>query len=291
MKSEMVFQFGVKEKVGPVVMTKSVYSLSDYALIGTETANCSASPLFNYPHSRYTCIEVLFTFQRTFYTPMTRIFTPTMFLLILSWIPFFLRGSPQGGDKDCGENAQKGSPPGGERRNNSKITFFLSLSSLLALIFLVNQININGPTIDTTNARDIWTGVCITLSFLAFVNVCIIEFLDRKKTQNSTSSEPWTTQSINRRRSLNHVHFEKDSESVTVEKETKEEKKEEVVLKKEPKDPDEPGLGLDSLRKYVLTNQVRSAIILGQFLHPIVFLLFNLIYWTCLARSGVVATS
>lgn len=300
-EKEVLFAFGIQEFKGqPIIITRRTNSLTNYALIGTETGNCSSAFL----HGRYTCIEVLFTFQRLLYQPVTKIFVPTTFLLILSWIPFFLRGSP-----DVSSSSKSSTTPGGDNPNQSRgqiqtrlASFILSIFSLLALVLMNVSISSNGPrSLDTINAGDIWTGVCLTLSLLSFLNVCIIEILERRHGPPSTGSvpwsEPWTREGSGRRKSLNHVHFEKSSEIVTVEKEAEDgtkdgEKKPEVTKKPLGLDSSDEEKGLVSMKaiqEYIVSNQVRCAVILGQILHPCVFLLFNIIYWTCLTRSGVVA--
>lgn len=302
-EKEVLFAFGIQEFKGqPIIITRRTNSLANYALIGTETGNCSSAFL----HGRYTCIEVFFTFQRSLYQPITRIFTPTTFLLILSWIPFFLRGSP-----DVSSSSKSSTTPGGVNSNQSRgqiqtrlASFILSISSLLALVLMNVSISSNGPrSLDTINAGDIWTGVCLTLSFLSFLNVCIIEILERRHGPLSTGSvpwsEPWTREGSGRRKSLNHVHFGKSPEIVTIEKEAedgkkeKEKKPEVEMTKKSPvvdSSDEEKGLvSMKAIQEYIVSNQVRCAVILGQILHPCVFLLFNIIYWTCLTRSGIVA--
>lgn len=301
-EKEVLFAFGIQEFKGqPIVITRRTNSLANYGLIGTETGNCSSAFL----HGRYTCIEVFFTFQRLFYQPVTRIFSPTAFLLILSWIPFFLRGSP-----DVSSSSKSSTTSRGDNSNQSRgqiqtrlASFILSISSLLALVLMNVSISSNGPrSLDTINAGDIWTGVCLTLSFLSFLNVCIIEILERRHGPPSTGSvpwsEPWTREGSGRRKSLNHVHFEKSSEIVTVEKEVEDgtkdggKKPEVEVTKKLKNDSSDEEKGLVSIKaiqEYIVSNQIRCAITLGQILHPCVFLLFNIIYWTCLTRSGIVA--
>lgn len=183
------------------------------------------------------------------------------------------------------------------------------------MVWLISQISAKGPRIDTINAGDIWTGVCLTLSFISFLNVVIIEILERKNAPNDVEADtdPWSNQwqktSINRRRSLNHVHFEKKSEVVIIEPkddESKEgakdekkgeegDKKDVVIAKTKPlavsSSDHGQGIGIEKMKSYVLSNQVRCAVILGQFLHPAMFILFNLIYWTCLSRGANVASS
>lgn len=222
-KTDILFEFGVKEpNVGPTIMTKQVNSLQNYELIGSETGNCSSMFL----QSRYTCIEVLFTFKRLSYKAVTRIYVPTSFLLILSWIPFFLLRS--------------------KSITSISSSLTVSISSLLSLVFLTTYITTNGPSMDTINAGDIWTGTCLLFSFLAFIHVSIIEMLEKKNVEKEG---------------------EKEGEGGAVKKP--------LVIGREN--------GIGNIREYIKSNRVRFAVILGKFLHPILFILFNIIYWTCLS--------
>lgn len=93
----------------------------------------------------YSRVSISLEFQRSIEYYLVQVYTPCNMIVIMAWISFFLN------------------------KNASNIRIVMCLVGLLSLIVEIQCINNFVPKTSYVKALDIYTGVCMTLVFLALV--------------------------------------------------------------------------------------------------------------------------
>lgn len=146
----------------PVQVTRSLYT-PGYTLerFRTEYADEAMST------GNYSCLKVIFDFQRESSNAIVRMYIPCIMMVILSWVPLWL---------------------------NNKSSFMRVIVPFLILMVFANaisQFNHNeAPKTSYTKAVDIWTGICLTYAFAVVVYVTILDYLIRHGGSDGQSETP-----------------------------------------------------------------------------------------------------
>ncbi|CAN8013766.1 unnamed protein product [Ixodes persulcatus] len=146
----------------PVQVTRSLYT-PGYTLerFRTEYAEEAMST------GNYSCLKVIFDFQRESSNAIVRMYIPCIMMVILSWVPLWL---------------------------NNKSSFMRVIVPFLILMVFANaisQFNHNeAPKTSYTKAVDIWTGICLTYAFAVVVYVTILDYLIRHGGSDGQSETP-----------------------------------------------------------------------------------------------------
>nr|UOV21284.1 glutamate-gated chloride channel, GluCl4 [Ixodes ricinus] len=159
----------------PVQVTKTLYT-PEYTLerFRTEYADEALST------GNYSCLKVIFDFQRESSIAIVRVYIPCIMMVILSWVPLWL---------------------------NNKSSFMRVIVPFLILMVFANaisQFNHNeAPKTSYTKAVDVWTGICLTYAFAVVVYVTIVDYLIRHGSSDGQSETP--TPEVDRKRETAEV--------------------------------------------------------------------------------------
>uniref|UniRef100_T1J034 Glutamate-gated chloride channel n=1 Tax=Strigamia maritima TaxID=126957 RepID=T1J034_STRMM len=151
-------------EIDPVEITRSLTSsITEFHLIKYQTDYCKSRT----KTGEYSCLRVDFILKREAKTYMLLVYIPNTMLVIMAWISFWI---PQ---------------------KSALIRSSVAVGSLLALFFHVVFVNgITLPLVPYTKAIDVWTGMCLTFVFQAFVEFIFVHCLwVKKQRQNNSSSD------------------------------------------------------------------------------------------------------
>ena len=110
----------------------------------------------------YSCLQGILKFRRTSQENLVRIYNPTILLVMISYLAFWLRKSNQR----------------------------LVVTSLTLLIFIVHAtLNQSSRPSHLVTVVDLWVGVCICFSFVSLVLTVWLDHTDREDTSNRVTSD------------------------------------------------------------------------------------------------------
>ncbi|CAL8116353.1 unnamed protein product [Orchesella dallaii] len=109
----------------------------------------------------YSCLRVDFQFQRLFKHFLIMVYIPTMMMVFVSWVSFWI--------------------------SSKAVTArtLLATLTLLVLAIQVNEVNKTFPQTIYTKAVDVWTGVCLTFVFATLLEFATVHYLLNRKEKNS----------------------------------------------------------------------------------------------------------
>nr|UOV21283.1 glutamate-gated chloride channel, GluCl3 [Ixodes ricinus] len=146
----------------PVQVTKTLYT-PEYTLEWFRTEYCDVVM----STGNYSCLKVIFEFQRETSNAILRVYIPCIMMVLLSWVPLWL---------------------------NNKSSFMRVIVPILILMVFANaisQFNHNeAPKTSYTKAVDVWTGICLTYAFAVVVYVTILDYLIRHGGSDGQSETP-----------------------------------------------------------------------------------------------------
>ena len=194
--------------VDPVVQLPH-YTLSDIILY-----DCSQ----NYTAGAFPCLEIRFVLERDIGYYLTQLFIPSIFIVVISWMAFWI--------------------------DISALTSRLAVGLMAMLIMAMNNMAAPSPLprVSYIKSVDIWTSSCITMIFASLLESVAVNFTMRKKLTGKKIAM--------KLRSLSEKGEKKDAEDG---------------------DEDEAELATKHL-----ANRADK---LARILFPVVFLLFNILYW------------
>jgi len=113
----------------------------------------------------YSCLRLDFSFIRESSNYISRFFIPSINLVVMSWLAFWL------------DPVTAATP-----------RLLLALSSQLGMMFLAGYVDQLHAPVSYTTAMDVWMGVCVTFVFAALLEVVLVASVGGRKSQDSPDS-------------------------------------------------------------------------------------------------------
>jgi len=212
-------------KAGPVQLAPSLV-MPRFQLEGVRPGDCSSHTTTG----SYSCLKVQFFLQRQTGYYVSKIYLPTALIIAVSWISFWLNPEATVGRA------------------------LLGVTTLLATIVTLWDVNSHLPVVSYTKAIDVWSSMCAV-----FVVSAVIEFV--------------LVNHLYQQRLVNQRHIN-DAEQAS------------ALLISERQDPNKRPRIVHVQRRagplQMPSDLAGKLDFISRFLFPGVFLLFNVIYWpTC----------
>ncbi|KAK2704828.1 glutamate-gated chloride channel-like isoform X3 [Artemia franciscana] len=213
----------------------------------------------------YACLKVDLIFKREFSYYLIQIYIPCCMLVIVSWVSFWLDA------------------------NAVPARVSLGVTTLLTMATQTTGINNSLPPVSYTKAIDVWTGVCLTFVFGALLEFALVNYASRsdahreklKKQRRQWEMEHAAALEAQQAEHLDEVTGFALKPLVRHSKDRERARHYEYELhingldgKRHP--------AAECCKNWISSFQMRSKRIdvISRFIFPLVFAMFNLIYWT-----------
>ncbi|XP_017781660.1 PREDICTED: glutamate-gated chloride channel isoform X2 [Nicrophorus vespilloides] len=210
----------------------------------------------------YSCLKVDLLFKREFSYYLIQIYIPCCMLVIVSWVSFWL---------------DQGAVP-------ARVS--LGVTTLLTMATQTSGINASLPPVSYTKAIDVWTGVCLTFVFGALLEFALVNYASRSDMHRENMKKQRQRQcELEHAASMDATSDLMDTDSNAT-----------FAMKPLVRHPGEP-MSLDKVRQCEIhmqpdrPNCCRSWLskfptrskridVISRITFPLVFALFNVIYWS-----------
>lgn len=221
----------------------------------------------------YSCLKVDLLFKREFSYYLIQIYIPCCMLVIVSWVSFWLD--------------QSAVP--------ARVS--LGVTTLLTMATQTSGINASLPPVSYTKAIDVWTGVCLTFVFGALLEFALVNYASRsdmhsdniEKKYALSETEPSTSMDL----SSDQVEPDNSSNFAMTGYDGPFQQSLQKPLVRQPEDT----LSMDRMQQCEVHLQPRKKNccrswlskfptrskridVISRIFFPIVFALFNLVYWS-----------
>ncbi|XP_046806027.1 glutamate-gated chloride channel isoform X3 [Lucilia cuprina] len=220
----------------------------------------------------YSCLKVDLLFKREFSYYLIQIYIPCCMLVIVSWVSFWL---------------DQGAVP-------ARVS--LGVTTLLTMATQTSGINASLPPVSYTKAIDVWTGVCLTFVFGALLEFALVNYASRSGLNKANRAADMHKENMKKkRRDLEQASIDAASDLLDTDSNAT------FAMKPLVRHPGDP-LALEKLRqcevhmqppkrpnccktwlsKFPTRQCSRSKRIdvISRITFPLVFALFNLVYWS-----------
>ncbi|KAL7039176.1 hypothetical protein ACKWTF_009826 [Chironomus riparius] len=216
----------------------------------------------------YSCLKVDLLFKREFSYYLIQIYTPCCMLVIVSWVSFWL---------------DQGAVP-------ARVS--LGVTTLLTMATQTSGINASLPPVSYTKAIDVWTGVCLTFVFGALLEFALVNYASRSADRAADIHRETMKK---KRRELEQVSLDAASDLLDTDSNAT------FAMKPLVRHPGDP-LALEKLRQCEVHMQPpkrqsccktwlsrlptrqcsrsKRIDVISRITFPLVFALFNLVYWS-----------
>ncbi|CAH1153428.1 unnamed protein product [Phaedon cochleariae] len=239
----------------PVQVVKNLH-LPRFTLEKFLTDYCNSKTITG----EYSCLKVDFLFKREFSYYLIQIYIPCCMLVIVSWVSFWL---------------DQGAVP-------ARVS--LGVTTLLTMATQTSGINASLPPVSYTKAIDVWTGVCLTFVFGALLEFALVNYASRSDMHRENMKKQRRQCELEHAASLDATSDLIDTENAT------------FAMKPLVRHPGDP-MSLEKVRQCEIHMQparpncckswlskfpTRSKRIdvISRITFPLVFALFNVIYWS-----------
>ncbi|XP_050497431.1 glutamate-gated chloride channel isoform X2 [Diabrotica virgifera virgifera] len=209
----------------------------------------------------YSCLKVDLLFKREFSYYLIQIYIPCCMLVIVSWVSFWL---------------DQGAVP-------ARVS--LGVTTLLTMATQTSGINASLPPVSYTKAIDVWTGVCLTFVFGALLEFALVNYASRSDMHRENMKKQRRQCELEHAASLDATSDLIDTESNAT-----------FAMKPLVRHPADP-MSLEKVRQCEIhmqptrPNCCRSWLskfptrskridVISRITFPLVFALFNVIYWS-----------
>ncbi|XP_066247585.1 glutamate-gated chloride channel isoform X4 [Euwallacea similis] len=207
----------------------------------------------------YSCLKVDLLFKREFSYYLIQIYIPCCMLVIVSWVSFWL---------------DQGAVP-------ARVS--LGVTTLLTMATQTSGINASLPPVSYTKAIDVWTGVCLTFVFGALLEFALVNYASRSDMHRENMKKQRRQVELEHAQSLDGASDMIDTDSNTT-----------FAMKPLVRAPGDP-MRLEKAhcevhmqprpnccRSWLSKFPTRSKRIdvISRITFPLVFALFNVIYWS-----------
>ncbi|XP_068916494.1 glutamate-gated chloride channel isoform X5 [Tenebrio molitor] len=208
----------------------------------------------------YSCLKVDLLFKREFSYYLIQIYIPCCMLVIVSWVSFWL---------------DQGAVP-------ARVS--LGVTTLLTMATQTSGINASLPPVSYTKAIDVWTGVCLTFVFGALLEFALVNYASRSDMHRENMKKQRRQCELEHAASMDATSdlIDTDSNATFA-----------MPLVRHPGDP----MSLEKVRQCEIhmqparPNCCRSWLskfptrskridVISRITFPLVFALFNVIYWS-----------
>jgi len=208
----------------------------------------------------YSCLKVDLYFKREFSYYLIQIYIPCCMLVIVSWVSFWL---------------DQGAVP-------ARVS--LGVTTLLTMATQTSGINASLPPVSYTKAIDVWTGVCLTFVFGALLEFALVNYASRSDMHRENMKKQRRQCELEHAASMDATSDLMDTDSNATFA---------MPLVRHPGDP----LSMEKVRQCEIhmaparPNCCRSWLskfptrskridVISRITFPLVFALFNVIYWS-----------
>ncbi|KAF7489860.1 Glutamate-gated chloride channel [Sarcoptes scabiei] len=129
----------------------------------------------------YSCLKVDLLFKREFSYYLIQIYIPCCMLVIVSWVSFWL--DP----------------------NAIPARVSLGVTTLLTMATSISGINSSLPPVSYTKAIDVWTGVCLTFVFGALLEFALVNYASRSDAHRAALKQQQAALAAQRKWDLEHA--------------------------------------------------------------------------------------
>jgi anionic glutamate receptor len=241
----------------PVQVTKNLH-LPRFTLEKYLTAYCTSRT----NTGEYSCLKVDLQFKREFSYYLIQIYIPCCMLVIVSWVSFWL--DP----------------------NAIPARVSLGVTTLLTMATQISGINSSLPPVSYTKAIDVWTGVCLTFVFGALLEFALVNYASRSDAHRAALKQQQAAFAAQRKWDIEHSaidsdHIEDGSAAFAMR-----------PLVRHHGDPHGEKLRACEIhvslpkknwcKRWLSKFPTRSKRIdvISRIFFPLMFALFNLVYWT-----------
>ncbi|KAF8791317.1 Glutamate-gated chloride channel like protein [Argiope bruennichi] len=170
---DLIFEW---KEFDPVQISKNVVaSLPKFTMDSFRTDYCTSKT----NTGEYSCLYLEMEFSRNFFYYLERCYMPTMALVMLSWVVFWLN----------------------PRCTNIRLGIWVAI--LIAITIVTTSINSNSPEVSYTKAMDVWMGTCVAFIFCVLLELCLVNDAVTKEEKtyvlkNQLASEESATEKMDR---------------------------------------------------------------------------------------------
>ncbi|XP_013098511.1 glutamate-gated chloride channel isoform X20 [Stomoxys calcitrans] len=196
----------------------------------------------------YSCLKVDLLFKREFSYYLIQIYIPCCMLVIVSWVSFWL---------------DQGAVP-------ARVS--LGVTTLLTMATQTSGINASLPPVSYTKAIDVWTGVCLTFVFGALLEFALVNYASRSDMHKENMKK--------KRRDLEQASIDAASDLLDTDSNATFAMLRQCEVHMQA--PKRPNCCKTWLSKFPTRQCSRSKRIdvISRITFPLVFALFNLVYWS-----------
>ncbi|XP_036324960.1 glutamate-gated chloride channel isoform X2 [Rhagoletis pomonella] len=216
----------------------------------------------------YSCLKVDLLFKREFSYYLIQIYIPCCMLVIVSWVSFWL---------------DQGAVP-------ARVS--LGVTTLLTMATQTSGINASLPPVSYTKAIDVWTGVCLTFVFGALLEFALVNYASRSGLNKANMHKENMKK---KRRDLEQASLDAASDLLDTDSNAT------FAMKPLVRHPGDP-MALEKLRQCEVHMQApkrpnccktwlskfptrqcsrsKRIDVISRITFPLVFALFNLVYWS-----------
>ncbi|XP_031336503.1 glutamate-gated chloride channel isoform X1 [Photinus pyralis] len=244
------------KEVDPVQVVKNLH-LPRFTLEKFLTDYCNSKT----NTGEYSCLKVDLLFKREFSYYLIQIYIPCCMLVIVSWVSFWL---------------DQGAVP-------ARVS--LGVTTLLTMATQTSGINASLPPVSYTKAIDVWTGVCLTFVFGALLEFALVNYASRSDMHRENMKKQRRQCELEHAASMDATSDLMDSDSNAT-----------FAMKPLVRHPGDP-LSMEKVRQCEIhmqparPNCCRSWLskfptrskridVISRITFPLVFALFNVIYWS-----------
>ncbi|CAG2162727.1 unnamed protein product [Oppiella nova] len=134
----------------------------------------------------YSCLKVDLQFKREFSYYLIQIYIPCCMLVIVSWVSFWL--DP----------------------NAIPARVSLGVTTLLTMATQISGINSSLPPVSYTKAIDVWTGVCLTFVFGALLEFALVNYASRSDAHRAALKQQQASFLAQRKWDVEHSQVDSD---------------------------------------------------------------------------------
>ncbi|XP_054153951.1 glutamate-gated chloride channel-like isoform X1 [Oppia nitens] len=165
----------------PVQITKNLH-LPRFTLEKYLTSYCTSRT----NTGEYSCLKVDLQFKREFSYYLIQIYIPCCMLVIVSWVSFWL--DP----------------------NAIPARVSLGVTTLLTMATQISGINSSLPPVSYTKAIDVWTGVCLTFVFGALLEFALVNYASRSDAHRAALKQQQAAFAAQRKWEVEQSHMDAD---------------------------------------------------------------------------------